>query len=339
MTENKNNIAVLGGGSFGTVVANMIATNGHGTTLWMRDVKRAEECALCHENRHYLPGYSLDPGLQITADLSLAVSGAELIFLSVPGKGFREVCRLAAPHVKPEAMIVSTAKGIEAETFKLMSEIVKDEFNLPITGVISGPNLAHEIARRELTATVVASADQSLCDRVQGTLSTSFFRVYTNRDMYGVELAGALKNIYAIAAGIADAMNLGQNTISMLITRSLAEMARFASKLGADPMTFIGLSGVGDLFVTCTSPLSRNFRIGQALGRGKTLDQAISEVGQVAEGINTTRSVKLKADQIDVYMPLATALYNVMYNNASVREVVQNMMVSEQSEDVEFRIQ
>jgi glycerol-3-phosphate dehydrogenase (NAD(P)+) len=339
MTEYKNNITILGGGSFGTVVANMIAANGHHTTLWMRDVERAQECARCHENERYLPGYALDDRLQITADLGSALSGVDLIFVSVPSKGFREVCRQAAAYIKPGTMVISTAKGIEGESFKLMSEILEEELNQPIIGVLSGPNLAHEIVRKELTATVVASADQGLCDKVQETLSTGFFRVYTNHDMFGVELAGALKNIYAIAAGVAAAMNLGQNTVSMLITRSLAEMARFASKLGADPMTFIGLSGVGDLFVTCSSPLSRNYRIGQALGRGKTLDQAIGEVGQVAEGVNTTHSVKLKADQLDVYMPLATALYNVMFNKVSVRAVVQNMMISAQSEDVEFRIQ
>jgi glycerol-3-phosphate dehydrogenase (NAD(P)+) len=267
------------------------------------------------------------------------LNGAGLVFFSVPSKAFREVCRKSAAYIKPGVMVVSTAKGIESETFNMMSEILLAELDNPRIGVISGPNLAHEVASNELTATVIASADEELCHVVQNILSTEFFRVYANRDIFGVELAGALKNIYAIAAGIASEMHLGQNTMSMLITRSLAEMARFASRLGADPMTFIGLSGVGDLFVTCTSPLSRNFRIGQALGRGKSLDEAIAWVGQVAEGINTTRTVKNKAMELDVYMPLAAGLYEVMFSGAAVQEVIREMMLSAQTDDVEFRIQ
>ncbi|HAD09587.1 MAG TPA: NAD(P)H-dependent glycerol-3-phosphate dehydrogenase [Porticoccaceae bacterium] len=339
MADNDIKIAVLGGGSFGTAVANMIAGNGHSTSLWMRDEENARRCREDRENARYLPGYKLCPRLTISSNMEAALTGAELVFFSVPSKAFRQVCQQAAPFIAANTMVVSTAKGIEGESFKLMSDVLQEELKQPRVGVISGPNLAREVARRELTATVIASPDSALCETVQTLLSTDAFRVYSNSDMFGVELAGALKNIYAITAGVASAMNLGQNTISMLITRSLAEMTRFAARLGADPMTFIGLSGVGDLFVTCTSPLSRNYRIGQALGQGKSLDQAIEEVGQVAEGVNTTRTVKLKADELGIYMPLASGLYEVMFDGASIDQVVKGMMVSAHAEDVEFRIQ
>jgi glycerol-3-phosphate dehydrogenase (NAD(P)+) len=337
MTEHNKNIVVLGGGSFGTAIANMIASNGHPTTLWMRDEANVQHCLIQGENDRYLPGYKLDKRLKLTSDLAAALKDSALVFFSVPSKAFRDVCRQAGAFIKPGTMVVSTAKGIEGDSFKLMSDVLSEELEQPRVGVISGPNLAREVARKELTATVIASADKDLCDFVQKTLSTDFFRVYANSDMFGVELAGALKNIYAVTAGVASAMNLGQNTMGMLITRSLAEMTRFATRLGADPMTFIGLSGVGDLFVTCTSPLSRNFRVGQAIGQGMSLEDAIIEVGQVAEGVNTTRTVKHKADQLGIYMPIATGLYEVMFNGGSIGEIVKNMMISAQSEDVESR--
>jgi len=175
-----------------------------------------------------------------------------------------------------------------------------------------------------------------LCAEVQSILSSQSFRVYANNDLFGVELAGALKNIYAIASGMAAAMNVGQNTTSVLITRSLAEMSRFAAKLGADPMTFLGLAGVGDLFVTCTSPLSRNYQIGHALGKGLTLEQAIEEVGQVAEGVNTTKIIKDEAEQLGVYMPLAKALYDNMFEGKPIKTVLRDLMLAEQADDVEF---
>lgn len=331
-------IAVLGGGSFGTAIANMIARNGQHVTLWMRDEANARHCRETRENTPYLPGYTLDDRLLITSDLGEALAGCGLVFFSVPSKSFRQVAHAAAPLLAPGVVAVSTAKGIEEEGFKLMSDILDEELDQPRVGVISGPNLAKEIAQKQITATVIASADQNLCRLVQNVLGTSYFRVYANSDRFGVELAGALKNIYAIEAGIASAMGVGQNTLSVLITRSLAEMTRFAARLGANPMTFLGLSGVGDLFVTCTSPLSRNFRIGEALGRGKTLNEAIAEVGQVAEGVQTTYIVKRKADELGVYMPLASALYDILVHGKSLKTVLRDIMLSEQTDDVEFRV-
>jgi len=329
---------VLGGGSFGTAIANMIASNGNPVTLWMRDADNARHCMEVGENTPYLPGYKLDPRLQVSADLEAALEGASVVFFSIPSKAFRGVCQQVAALIPAQTIVVSTVKGIEGDSFKLMSDILAEELNQPRIGVISGPNLAQEVAAREITATVIASADQSVCQTVQEVLQTAFFRVYANNDMYGVELAGALKNIYAIAAGMAASLKVGQNSVGVLITRSLAEMTRFAAHLGADPMTFLGLSGVGDLFVTCASELSRNYRIGYALGEGKSLEQAIEDVGQVAEGVNTTRIVKEKAEQLGINMPLVSGLYDVMFKGGSLPRVLLRVMLSEQPDDVEFRV-
>ena len=220
----------------------------------------------------------------------------------------------------------------------LPSQILEEQLPQCEIGVISGPNLAAEIAQYQITATVVASENTDLCDTVQGLLVSKYFRVYANQDRYGVELAGALKNIYAIVAGIAESLNAGQNTKSVVLTRSLAEMSRFAAKLGANPLTFLGLSGVGDLYVTCTSSLSRNFRVGLALGQGKTLQQAVASVEQIAEGVNTTKLVKQKADELAIYMPLASALYATMFEGRSIVESLQMMMLAEQNTDVEFTV-
>lgn len=316
----------------------MIARNGFPVRLWMRDADNARRCRATRENTPYLPGYALDDRLVITSDMAEALRDVALVFFSVPSKSFRDVAHAAAPFLPPAIMAVSTAKGIEEDGFRLMSQILEQELDSPRVGVISGPNLAREIAAGQITATVIASEDHALCQRVQGLLASSSFRVYANHDRFGVELAGALKNIYAVVAGIASAMGVGHNTLSVLITRSLAEMTRFASRLGANPMTFLGLSGVGDLIVTCTSPLSRNFRVGQAIGQGKTLEQAIAEVGQVAEGIKTTRVVKEKADSLGIYMPLVSALDAILFHGKPLNSVLRDMMSSEQTEDVEFRV-
>ena len=256
--------------------------------------------------------------------------------MAVPSAYFRAVVRDVVKVCRSDAILISTTKGIEAGTFNLMSEILRQESPEARIGVLSGPNLAKEIAAKNLTGTVIASENASVRELVQKVLKSEYFRVYTNDDMFGVELGGALKNIYAIIAGLASAMGMGHNTNSMLVTRSLTEMARFGRKLGADPMTFLGLSGVGDLVVTCSSPLSRNFRIGVALGQGLTIDQAVAEVGQVAEGVNTLRQVKEKSDELGVYMPLVKGLYQIIYGGTSVKNIVASLMLGEQALDVEY---
>ena len=331
-------VGVLGGGSFGTVIANIIAANGHAATLWMRSDERAEILNESRENPTYLPGYKLDPGLVATTDLAVAVDGAEIVFVAVPSKSCRAVARDLAARIDPTALVVSTTKGIEANGFRLMSQVLADELPGNPIGVLSGPNLAKEIAAGQITGTVIASEHAVLCETIQALLHSGSFRVYSSRDMYGVELGGALKNVYAIMAGLGAALEVGENTIGMLLTRALAEMSRFAVSLGADPLTFLGLAGVGDLIVTCSSPLSRNYRVGYALGKGESLDKILGDLGQVAEGINTLKLLKGEADRRNIYMPLVSGLYAILYERKSIAEVVGGMMLAEQPEDVEFSL-
>jgi len=338
VTDNNYKVAVLGGGSFGTAIANMIADKGAPVTLWMRSEQRAKQAAQSRENSHYLPDYKLCESLNITADLQVALQDIDVLFFAVPSSSLRALAQQVRSYLSPETLLISTAKGIEVDSFLLPSQILEQEIPQCKVGVISGPNLAAEIAQFQITATVVASENPQLCTVVQELLASKYFRVYANQDRYGVELAGALKNIYAIVAGIAESLNAGQNTKSLVLTRSLAEMSRFAAKLGANPLTFLGLSGVGDLYVTCTSPLSRNFRVGLALGSGQSLQQAIASVKQIAEGVNTTKLVKQKAEELGVYMPLASALYATMFEQRSISESLQVMMLAEQNTDVEFTV-
>ena len=338
MKKNVHQVTVLGGGSFGTVIANMIAANGYCVKLWLRDQSVAVNIANCGENTTYLPGHKLHKNVVVTTDLKAAVEGCKSLFFAVPSSVFRELAKNLYQWLDADVQIISTAKGIEVGTFLLPTQILRQELPNTVVGLISGPNLAREIAERQITATVVAHSDDAFCKHVQKLLVSPYFRVYTNHDQFGVELAGALKNIYAIISGITHAMGVGQNTKSVVLTRSLAEMSRLAVELGANPLTFLGLSGIGDLYVTCNSPLSRNFRVGVALGQGKTLSQAIEEIGQVAEGVNTTRLVKQKADELGVYMPLVSGLYATLFEQNSIQDSLNTMMLSEQNIDVDFKV-
>lgn len=331
-------VAILGGGSFGTVIANIIARNGYEAMLWMRDIEQAELLNSTRENSVYLPGYTLDPNVKAMEDLPLAVAEAEMVFVAVPSVSFRDVVRKVKPHLLDDAVLVSLTKGIEPRTFRLMSQILAEECPDHDLAVLSGPNLAREIATDSPTGTVIASTDGQVRKHLQMVLRSEKFRVYANDDMLGVELGGSLKNIYAIIAGLADARGMGHNTNSMLITRSLTEMARFGVELGAQPMTFLGLSGVGDLIVTCSSPMSRNFRVGKALGEGKSVDAIINELGQVAEGVNTLKQVKEKADELGVPMPMANGLYEIIYNNETIDHIINSLMLDENDLDVEFEV-
>jgi glycerol-3-phosphate dehydrogenase (NAD(P)+) len=337
MTQ-RHRVAVLGGGSFGTTLANIVAENGHDVVLWLRNGERAEEINRDHRNSQYLPDFALHPQLRAAVALDAALDGRDVIFMAVPSGSCRAVAREAAQYLGPDAILISTTKGIEANGFRLMSQVLREELPRQRLGVLSGPNLAKEIAARQLTATVVASADADLVATVQELLHCGYFRVYASTDMFGVELGGALKNVYAIMAGMAAALGIGQNTISMLITRALAEMSRFAVRRGADPLTFLGLAGVGDLIGTCMSPLSRNYQVGFALGRGRNIDEIIAELGQVAEGVNTLKLLKQHAEEIGVRMPLVAGLYEILYNGRSIAQVVGELMWAEQNRDVEFTL-
>ncbi|MCP4880754.1 MAG: NAD(P)H-dependent glycerol-3-phosphate dehydrogenase [Gammaproteobacteria bacterium] len=337
--NNDHRVLVIGGGSFGTVLADIVANNGYASCLWMRDEDRATKIRNSRINERYLPGFRLHADLQISTHLETAIAEADTILFSVPSKVFRDVLDQVKDFVRPEQYLVTTTKGIEPEHFLLMSQVLEVYFpNNPI-GVISGPNLAKEIAARHLAGTVVASDHEDLRQRMQDLLQCAFFRVYASNDRYGVELGGALKNIYAIAAGLSAAMDMGENTRSMLMTRSLAEMSRLAVQMGANPMTFLGLSGVGDLIVTCNSPLSRNYRVGFALGQGKCLEAAVAELGEVAEGVNTLALVKQQSDKLGVSMPLVDALYSLVYQGADASGMAASLMGRDQNSDVEFVLQ
>jgi len=338
MTD-KHKVAIVGGGSFGTAIANIVADNGHDVCLWMRNAERVAEVNEQHSNSAYLPDISLNPALRASTDLADTVTGCDVVFVAVPSKSCRDVARQLAPLLADGTMVVSTTKGIEVDSNELMSEVLREELGNVSIGVMSGPNLAKELAAREITGTVIASADEQLTQCIQDLLQCSYFRVYAGSDIYGVELAGALKNVYAIVAGLAAALGVGHNTISMLVTRSLAEMSRYAVQKGADPLTFLGLAGVGDLFVTCTSPLSRNYRVGYALGQGRDLNEVVAELGQVAEGVNTLKLLKQQSQQLDIYMPLVNGLYAIIYEGKTVQEVIGDMMWAEQNRDVEFAVQ
>lgn len=330
--------AVLGGGSFGTVVANILTDNNIATVQWMRNVQTAASINNEQENPKYLPGVKLNPALQASNDIIATITGADVIFISVPSQSVREIVTRIAPHVQPHQALISTTKGIEPENFLLMSQVIQEICPNNSVGVVSGPNLAKEIANRELAGTVIACEDSELRRSLQKALSCNYFRVYASNDLYGVELGGALKNIYAIISGFVEALGMGENTKGLIITRSLAEMSRFAVRLGANPLTFLGLAGIGDLVVTSMSSLSRNFRVGLAIGQGKTLEEAVEQLGEVAEGVNTLRYVRAKALELDVYMPLVMGAYEVIFNGASPAIVGQGLMTGEHTSDVEFAL-
>ena len=331
----KIRLTVLGGGSFGTAMANLAARNGCDTTIWVRNKRTVKSMAKTQMNKKYLPGYKLDNRLKYSYDLEAAVKDKDIIFLAVPSSAFRETLKNIKPFISGQS-IVSLTKGMEKDTFALMSDIIKDELPEVNFGVMSGPNLAVEIMKNMPSATVIASESEPLRHAVQAALHSAFFRVFASDDIRGVELGGALKNIYAIAMGMAAAYDVGENTKAMLLTRSLAEMSRFGVEEGANPLTFLGLSGVGDLYATCNSELSRNFRIGNMLGRGMDIDAAVKKLGQTAEGVNTIQQVHEKASKQGIYMPITHALHAVIYEDKAALGVALHLMEAGFRSDVEF---
>lgn len=329
-------VGIIGGGNFGTAIANIIGKNGHPTYLWMRDAAQVADTLEHGENRRYLPGHPLASAVVPTNDLELAASATELLFVSVPSAAFRRVSAQLAPLVQSGVGLVSLTKGIEGDSFMLMSQILAEQCPGHPVGALSGPNLAEEIASGFFAGTVIATPSEALAEQVQTVLKSSTFRVYANSDLYGVELGGALKNIYAIICGMAAALEVGQNTVGMLITRALAEMGRMAVTLGANPATFLGLAGVGDLLVTCTSPLSRNYQLGFLIGQGRTLDEATTELGKLAEGVNTLGVVRALSQERQVYMPLVEGLYRILFEQQNIAVIVAELMTGAQRDDVEF---
>ena len=331
----KKEIAVLGGGSWGTVLANLAAINGNKVTLWMRDEANVESINTNSFNKKYLPDYLLDRRLIATSNIE-DIESSLLVLFCVPSSSFREVLLKSIKYVNPEALLISATKGIEEKGFLLMSQILENEIKSHDIGVISGPNLALEISQNQLTGTVIASKSKKLTEECIKIFASDSFRIYTNSDPYGVELGGALKNIYAIACGIADGLQSGENTVGMIMTRGLAEMSRFAVNQGADPMTFLGLSGVGDLITTCASPLSRNHAFGKLIGKGYQVDEAQKEIGQTTEGLKTLKVVWNKSKEEGVDMPIVNSLYKIIYENEPLEGSIEKVLGTDQPKDVEF---
>ena len=317
---NRKNISVLGGGSWGTVLAYLASLNGNQVNLWMRDNDLAEEINNTRTNKRYLP--NLDLGKNITATSQIEdIKESDLIIFCVPSDAFRDVSLLASSFINENTFLVTATKGVEKDDFSLMSKILEEYYSKNLIGILSGPNLAEEIANHHLSGTVIASKHKILRDEVIQNLSTDFFRIYENDDPYGVEMGGALKNIYAIACGIADGLSSGENTIGMIMTRGLGEMSRLATDLGANPQTFLGLAGVGDLITTCASPLSRNHQFGKYIGEGLSVEEAKQKIGQTIEGLKTLKVVKNISDKHGVEMPIVDSLYNcLLYTSPSPRD-------------------
>ena len=328
-------VAVIGAGSFGTVLASVVRANQHQVRIWARSQEQCDQINQTGFNSKYHPKLKLD-GVHASSDFAEVVADADLVILSVPSKAMSEVCLRLAEHLPAGVGLVSTTKGIQAEGFLMMSEVIEYACPGHPVGVLSGPNLAAEIAQRHLTAAVIASPSARLRESATHAIGCKYLRLYSATDRISVELGGALKNIYAIACGLAAALNVGSNTQAALMTRALAEMSRLASHLGGNPMTFLGLAGVGDLIVTCSSPLSRNYRVGWLLGEGKTLEQAQQEIGQVAEGVNTLRLIHARALEMGVVMPIVNGLHEVIFGQMPARSVAVKLMQAAHTSDVEF---
>jgi len=324
-------VAVIGAGSWGTAVGAIAAVNAD-AVLWARDPAVAARIDSEHANPDYLPDIELPGSLRATSDLVAAVTGADVIVMGVPSHGFRAVLEIAAPAIGADIPILSLSKGVEQGTVLRMTEVIADvlpEHRPDRIGVLTGPNLAREVALGQPAATVVALSDEDAAEELQHIFMTATFRVYTNPDVVGCEIAGALKNVIALAAGIAHGLGYGDNTKAALITRGLAELARLGSTLGGDPMTFSGLAGMGDLVATCTSEKSRNRTVGVALGQGRKLDDIVAEMKMVAEGVKSTQAVLELAARNGVEMPIAEQVGAVLYDGLTPAEIVPALMLRE----------
>ncbi|HUP18918.1 MAG TPA: NAD(P)H-dependent glycerol-3-phosphate dehydrogenase [Gemmatimonadota bacterium] len=332
--------AVVGAGSWGTALAGLLAANGHSVRLWARDPALADAMRTARRNPRYLTEIPLPEAVEPTSDLAGAVAGALLVVSVVPSHAVRETMAAAASHLAPEAVVVSASKGIENETLKRMTEVLADALPGIGTGrlaVLSGPSFAEEVARGMPTAVTVASAEEVTAERVREAFAAPRFRVYTSTDVIGVELGGAVKNVIAIATGIADGLGSGTSARAALITRGLAEISRLGMAMGGEQFTFMGLAGLGDLVLTCTGDLSRNRTVGLRLGRGETLEEILADLRMVAEGIRTTRSARELARRAGVEMPITEQVHGMLYDSKSAQVVVEELMTREYKPEFERR--
>ncbi|MDF7627009.1 NAD(P)H-dependent glycerol-3-phosphate dehydrogenase [Lactobacillaceae bacterium L1_55_11] len=325
-------IAVLGAGSWGTALANQIAQNQSEVTIWTHRQNQADEINQHHTNQHYLPKAHLRENLKATADMAAAIQGVDMVLMVVPTGAVRSVAKQLAELLKAgqhPIAIAHATKGLEQGSHKLISQMIAEEIPAELRtsiSAISGPSHAEGVIQGDLTAVSVAGADQVATSQLQHLLATDTFRTYTNPDLVGAELAGALKNIMAIGSGILIGLGYGANSQAALLTRGLVEIRAVGTALGAKPETFLGLAGIGDLIVTGMSPNSRNYRAGRALGQGQALDQVQADMGMVIEGVNTTAAIYEFAQQKRINIPITTAIYQVLYQGADIRSEIKELM-------------
>lgn len=322
-------VTVIGSGAWGTALGHLMAEQGAHVTAWAFESEVVEQINTAHENQTFLPGFPLPETYRATSDLAQALAGTELVLVVCPSHVMRTVMGAAAPHLPAGVPVVSAAKGIENESLMTMSEVLEDVLPIahhPMLAFLSGPSFAKEVGQKLPTAVSVAARYERVAQQVQAMMAAPYFRIYTSTDVVGIELGGALKNVMAIAAGAADGLGFGYNTVTALITRGLAEVNRLAIRRGANPLTLAGLSGMGDLVLTCMGGLSRNRMVGQKLGQGMTLDEITRDMKQVAEGVKTARSAFRLAQREGVEMPITETVFRMLYEDLPPKHAVGALM-------------
>ena len=332
-------IAVLGTGSWGLALGKTLVENGHQVVMWGRDSEQVSEIQTAHTNKRYLPDVVFPKALQATTDMKEAIADADAVLFVVPTYAMRDVARQFDKFVEHQPMIIHASKGIEQGTHLRISEILAEEIALEhrqAIVVLSGPSHAEELAVRDITTITAACEDIKAAEYVQKLFMNQYFRIYTNTDVIGVETGAALKNIIALGSGAIHGLGFGDNAKAAIMTRGLAEITRLGVAMGADPLTFIGLSGFGDLVVTCTSVHSRNWRTGNLLGKGKKLDDILESMGMIVEGVATTKSAYELSETLNVEMPITETIYAVLYQDKDVKEAIQDIMIRDRKSEKEF---
>ncbi len=329
-------IGVLGGGSWGTALARLLSNKGYNVSMYLRNKDQAKDIRQTRVNMKYLPGVKLPDNLRIVDEIDQAIVRKDLIVLSIPTHGIRDVLYENRDKFSSDTVLVNVAKGIENNSLKRISELVEEILPDNEYVILSGPSHAEEVGKDLPTTVVSASKNLKTAEYIQDVFMTPYFRVYTNTDVVGIELAGSLKNVIALGAGISDGLGYGDNTKAALMTRGIIEMSRLGSQMGANPSTFAGLAGIGDLIVTCTSMHSRNRRAGILIGQGNSVEETIEKVNMVVEGIKTTRSAYELAKKHQVSMPITEEIYDVIYRDGNVKEAVINLMLRDKKPEIEI---